>query len=291
MPALASVVFARITEFARRPVAEQARLRAQLEAALAVALADIDAASRVILDAPDGIAVAMLGDPAGALDIAQRCLNATAAGVPVAIAVNHGAIRFAQDEGNHQGLIGDAIGTASAIAHFAGPSRLFVSRSFRDALAEAAPGRAVSLRPAGVFTDGNVRTHELLAPDGGAVTRRRKILVAIGIVLICGIGTAAAMFRADVQRELHAGEPAVLAFDIHPDGDIYVNGFPRGKSPPLIEMQLEPGPHSVEVRRKGEPSARFNFELEPGKTRVVRHDFEPRIERGMLVRLWEAITR
>jgi hypothetical protein len=99
------------------------------------------------------------------------------------------------------------------------------------------------------------------------------------------------MFRDDVQREMHAGEPAVLAFDVHPDGDVFVNGFPRGKSPPLIEMQLEPGPHSVEVRRKGHDPVKFNFELEPGRTTTVRHDFEPRAKRGTLTRLWEAITR
>lgn len=290
MPALASVVFARIAEFARRPVAEQARLRAQLEAALAVSVSDVDPANRVVLDAPDGIAVAVLGDPAAALDIASRCLSANAAGIPLAIAVNHGAIRV-QDEDESHGLIGDAIGTASAIAHFAGPSRLFVSKSFRDALAEAAPGRAASLRPAGVFTDGNVRTHELFAPNPVAASRRRKILAALSVVLVAGIGTAAVMFRDDVQRELHAGEPAVLAFDVHPDGDIYVNGFPRGKSPPLIEMQLEPGPHSVEVRRKGHASVKVSMDLEPGQTTTVRHDFEPRSERGTFTRLWDAITR
>jgi hypothetical protein len=290
MPALASVVFARIAEFARRPVAEQARLRAQLEAALAVAMTDTATTDRVVLDAPDGVAVVVLGDPCGALDIAQRCLSATAAGVPVAIAVNHGAIRYAEDD-NHHGLIGDAIGTASAIAHFAGPARLFVSRSFREALSEAAPGRAVGLRPAGVFTDGNVRTHELFAPDAGAASRRRRILSGIGIVLIAGIGTAAGMYRDDVQRELHAGEPAVLAFDVHPEGDIFVNGFPRGKSPPLIEMQLEPGQHSVEVRRKGSDPVRFQFDLEPGRTTMVRHDFEPRAERSLFTRLWEAVTQ
>jgi hypothetical protein len=291
MPALASVVFARIAEFARRPVAEQARLRAQLEAALAVSLVDINPANRIVLDAPDGIAVAVLGDPAGALDIAQRCLSATTAGVPVAIAVNHGAIRYAQEDEDRVGLIGDAIGTASAIAHFAGPSRLFVSKTFHEALEEAAPGRAASLRPAGVFTDGNVRTHELFATDSAAASRRRKILAAVGIVLVAGIGTAAAMFRDDVQRELRAGEPAVLSFDVFPDGDVYVNGFPRGKSPPLIEMQLEAGPHSVEVRRKGQPSVKLSVELEPGKTTSVRHDFEPRPKRGVFTRLWDWITR
>ena len=166
-----------------------------------------------------------------------------------------------------------------------------MSRSFRDALAEAAPGRAASLRAAGVFTDGTVRTHELFAPNPGAASRRRKILAALGVVLVAGIGTAAVMFRGDVQRELHAGEPAVLAFDVHPDGDIYIDGYPRGKSPPLIEMQLEPGSHSVEVRRKGHASVRFNRQLEPGQTTTLRHDFEPRAQRGTFTRLWEAITR
>jgi hypothetical protein len=291
MPALASVVFAKIADFPRRTVAEQARFRAQLEAALAVALVDIDPANRVVLDAPDGIAVAVLGDAAGALDIARRCLNSTAAGVPISIAVNHGAILFANEDDDRHGLIGDAIGAASAIAHFAGPARLLVSKSFRDALSEAAPGSAASLRPAGVFTDGNVRTHELFTLGAESAPRRRKVLTGIGIVLIAVIGTAATLFRDDVQRELRAGDPAVLAFDIHPDGDIYVNGFPRGKSPPLIGMQLEPGQHSVEIRKKGHAAAKFNFQLEAGKTTTVRHDFEPRPERGLFTRLWDAITR
>ncbi|MGH8694740.1 MAG: hypothetical protein ACREVM_10995, partial [Burkholderiales bacterium] len=165
LPSLASVIFARITEFVRRPVAEQARLRAQLEAALAVSLDEFPAESRIVLDAPDGIAVVVLDDPAGALEIAQRCSRVTAAGVPVAIAINHGAVRPAQDDDGLKGLIGDAIGTAAAIAHYAGAGRLIVSRTFRDALAAAEPHRAVCLRPAGVFTDANVRTHELLSPD------------------------------------------------------------------------------------------------------------------------------
>jgi hypothetical protein len=62
LPALASVVFIRVTEFARRPVAEQARLRAQLESALAVALIRIPPQIRIILDAPDGMAIAVLGN-------------------------------------------------------------------------------------------------------------------------------------------------------------------------------------------------------------------------------------
>src|SRR6267142_524520 len=51
---LASVVFLKIQEYARRPVQEQARLRAQLEAVLAVTLAELAPEKRIVLDAADG---------------------------------------------------------------------------------------------------------------------------------------------------------------------------------------------------------------------------------------------
>jgi len=291
LPALASVVFARITEFVRRPVAEQARLRAQLEAALAVSLLGCSPDIRIVLDAPDGVAVAVLGNPGAALNIAQRCMSVAAAGVPLAIAVNHGAIRLAPDAAGHQGLIGDAIGTAAAIAHFAGAARLFVSRSFRDALAESAPARAAGLRPAGVFTDANVRTHELLAPDPAAAIRRRKILAAVGAAAMIALVAAAAATRDGIRRAVFADQPTAVAFDIRPDGDVFVDGVLRGKSPPVSELRLEPGLHTIEVRRKGYSPFRVNVDLEAGRSATVRHAFTPADERGLLRRLRDAVTR
>src|SRR2546423_15144120 len=79
---LASVVFLKIQEFARRPVQEQARLRAQLEAVVAVTTAELAPVSRIVLDAADGAAIVVLGDPKGALQLAERALAATAAGLP-----------------------------------------------------------------------------------------------------------------------------------------------------------------------------------------------------------------
>lgn len=273
LPALASVVFVRITEFARRPVAEQARLRAQLEAALAVALLRVPVRLRIILDAPDGMAIAVLGNPVAALDIAQRCMSASAAGVSMAVAVNHGAIRLAPDGSGHQGLIGDAVGTAAAIAHFAGPARLFVSRSFREALAEFSPARAISIRPAGIFTDANVRTHELFAPDTTSALRRRKILAAIGAVMLIGIFAVLAHFHDAIRRDLRAGQPAMLGFEIHPDGDIVVDGVARGKSPPVVKLRLEPGLHTVEVKRRGEIPFRTSVNLQAGRTTTIEFSF------------------
>lgn len=284
LPALASVVFIRITEFARRPVPEQARLRAQLESALAVALIRIPAQNRIILDAPDGMAIAVLDHPAGALDIAQRCMSASAAGVSMAVAINHGAIRLAPDENGHQGMIGDAVGTSSAIAHFAGPGRLFVSRSFREALAEAAPARAISIRPAGIFTDANVRTHELFAPDLASALRRRKILAGVGAGVLVGILAVLAYSHEAIRRDLRAGQPATLAFDLYPENEVIVDNVSHGWSPPLATLKLQPGTHTVELRRKGEVPFRTTVDLQAGRTKTLDYEFEDREPRSPLRR-------
>jgi hypothetical protein len=285
LPTLASVIFARITEFARRPVAEQARLRAQLEAALAVVLADIPPRSRIVLDAPDGIAIAVLDAPGTALDIAERWRSVYSAGVPVAIAVNHGAIRIAADDSGQPGMIGDAVGTAAALAHFAGPSRLFVSRAFRDALAGSEPARAVCLRPAGVFTDANVRTHELFAPDPGAIFRRRKVIAAVGAAAVFLVAVAIFLYRDAIHQEFRGNEPAVLAFDINPEGEVLVDRVSRGRSPPLRALELAPGPHNIEVRRRNYPPFRTYVELEAGRRTTVEITFSEGEEHGFFHRL------
>src|SRR5947199_7706071 len=91
---LASVVFLKIQEFARRPVQEQTRMRAQLEAVVAVTAAELAPAGRVVLDASDGIAVVVLGAPRATLRLAERALAASAAGLPLCAGVNHGAVRL-----------------------------------------------------------------------------------------------------------------------------------------------------------------------------------------------------
>ena len=79
----ASVVFLRIQDFARRPATEQARLRAQLQAVVAVTAAEIPPAGRAMLDAADGAAIVVLDHPHRALRLAERALNAVAAGLPL----------------------------------------------------------------------------------------------------------------------------------------------------------------------------------------------------------------
>jgi len=196
----ASVTFLKIQEFARRPVSEQARLRAQLIAVVAVTAAEIEPARRIMLDASDGVAVVVLGDPAAALRLGERALTAVAAGLPLSAGLNHGAVQIAESAGkggrknrSAEGMAGDGIAVAASIAGFASPPQLFASRAFRDALADAAPGREAALVPAGTFTDAGLRAHEVFRPDARAPRRRewryRGACVASALVLLgAGIG-------------------------------------------------------------------------------------------------------
>src|SRR2546430_6403809 len=169
---LAIVVFLKIQEFARRPVQEQARLKAQLEAVVAVTTAELAPVSRIVLDAADGAAIVVLGDPKGALRLAERARAATAARLPLCVGVNHGAVQLAPGGRDEDGMIGDGIAVAASVAEFASPSRLLMSRSFRDAMADASPGLESGLFPAGGFTHARLRTHQAFNPARPGAQRR-----------------------------------------------------------------------------------------------------------------------
>lgn len=190
--AMASVVFLKIHDFARRPVSEQARLRAQLEAVVAVTTADLESASRILLDASDGVAIVVLRDPRGALRLAGRALSAAAAGLPLSAGINHGAVRLIGN-GEPDAMVGDGIAVAAAVAQFAPPSQLRVSHAFRDALSDAVPGAESSLVPAGTATDSGLRRHELFTRDKRAAVRRGVRYSALSVaaalaLLAAGIG-------------------------------------------------------------------------------------------------------
>jgi class 3 adenylate cyclase len=194
---LASVVFLKIQDFARRSAQEQARLRAQLDAVVAVTTADLAHGGWIALDAADGIAIAVLADPVGALRLAQRALSAAAAGLPLCVGINHGAVQLTSGGKGGDGMTGDGIAVAASVAEFAASTRVLISRSFREALADTAPALDAGLSPAGVFTDAGLRTHELFFPDKGAAWRRRRRLLALGVAaaVVCigaGIGARAA---------------------------------------------------------------------------------------------------
>jgi hypothetical protein len=198
----ASVVFLKMQEFARRPVIEQTRLRAQLEAVVAVTIADIEPLSRIVLDASDGAAIVVLRDPERALSLAQRALTATAAGLPLSAGINHGVVQGAED-GKGEGMVGDGIAVAASVAEFASSGRLLTSRSFREALAESRPGLEAALVAAGTFTDRGLRTHELFGIDRQAPQRRQRryaALSALVVIALLGAGIAVRIAEEGQQR-------------------------------------------------------------------------------------------
>ena len=194
----ASVAFLKIHDFARRPVVEQARLRAQLEAVVAVTLPELAASGRVVLDAADGIALVVLGDPRGALRIAERTLAAGAAGLPLAIGITHGAVR---QTGNAaaEGLLGDGIAVAASIAELAGPQKLLLTREFRHALADAAPGAEAAVATAGTHTDASLRAHELYKPEPRAARRRSQRYGVATVLAVCALLGAGVAYRASIE--------------------------------------------------------------------------------------------
>jgi hypothetical protein len=137
----ASVAFLRIQDFARRPASEQARLRAQLDAVVAVTAAELPPERRIVLDASDGVVIVVLRDPRAALRLAESALAASSAGLPLSAGLNHGTLKTAGKKGG-DGLTGDGIAVAASIAQFTAPGRLLarVSRCDRRRRARAGSG-------------------------------------------------------------------------------------------------------------------------------------------------------
>ena len=185
---VASVVFLRIQDFASRSASEQARQRAQLEAVVAVTTAELAPASRIVLDASDGVVIVVFANPQGALRLAERALNASLAGLPLCAGLNHGAVRVLGGTGGEgQAMVGDGIAVAASVAQFAPAAELRASRAFREALADAVPGQEASLVPKGAASDASLRSHELFTRDRTELQRRRRTYAALSMTAVVAL--------------------------------------------------------------------------------------------------------
>jgi hypothetical protein len=273
----ATVVFFGLADFGAQPVAAQAKLKEGLEFALAAALAPIGAAERIIVETRDGAAVVLLDEPDAALDFGAR-VRAAAPALPLCIGINHGPVKLSLTGAHGPALVGDVLGAGAAVVGFAKPGATLVSRSYRDALAQAAPNRAKSLRPAGVFTDAAVRSHEVFAPGtDAAVSRRRRLFVfgALGAVCILGAGVVKRRARLRAEAEAAAHVPAVVSLAITPGGEILVDGRVRGMTPPLKTLELAPGRHDIVVRTGAHTPLTTRVDLAAGERFTLQHDFPP----------------
>jgi eukaryotic-like serine/threonine-protein kinase len=84
--------------------------------------------------------------------------------------------------------------------------------------------------------------------------------------------------RPAIDQPPTAVIPAVatarLAFAVSPWGEVYVDGKRRGVSPPLTEVSLAPGKHTVEIRNSSLPPYQERVELLADKTLKIKHKFQ-----------------
>jgi hypothetical protein len=272
IPVPASVLFLRLRAFHEQPVAEQARRREQLLKAARQAVAPWKDDQRVVLDAPDGLAIVGRGDPALALQAAAHAA-AACRDANVAIGLHYGPVKAEADAVAGARMAGEGLETAAAVAAFASDHPLLASLPFREALAARWPQRAKALRPAGEFVDDRLRSQTLYAFEPAAARRRalwRTLLGIAGVAIVLGAGYAGRAKRLEMEA---AQRPAIITLDVHPQGEVYLDGELKGTTPPLARLSIPAGPHSIELRSGRLKPVTMEVQLQPGEELQLKHTF------------------
>ena len=268
-PVYANVAFLRLPQFDTRSVVEQAALKEKLEARARDAIARIAADVRVVLDADDGLALVLFGDPALALEVAQAI--GADPDTAVQAGLNYGPLALTS-RGTDARVFGDGLAAAAAAARFAEPGKLLVTEDFAKVLGHHHPERAAGLATAGDFTDTRVRLHSFYTPDPrrGAMYRRKMLAYGMGgvaAILLAGLA------GREILHRLFPPLPAVVRFQVKPRGEIFVDGASKGRVPPLQEIEIPAGHHVIQLRNPGSPVFEQALDLAPGEKRVIIHTF------------------
>lgn len=270
-PVHAHVAFLRIPRFESLPASEQAQRKQRLEDAVLAAVAAVPPRERIVLDADDGLALVFFGDAEDALDATQAVRDHAGAGA-VQAGLNSGPLALTS-RGAEGRVYGDGLSAAAAAARFAEDGKLFVTEAFAQVLRESSPDRAREFGGAGDFTDTRVRIHKFYAPDPRlrAVRLRRITLYAVaGVVAILLVG----VIGRDLYQPLFQSRPAMLRLDVKPRAEVFVDGASVGRTPPLTEIEVAPGPRRLAFRQPGYKPAELAVELKPGERRTITQSLQ-----------------
>lgn len=69
------------------------------------------------------------------------------------------------------------------------------------------------------------------------------------------------------------GAAAVMSLVVLPWGEIYLDGRIQGISPPLIELQVAPGKHEIEIRNSSFPVYKQTVNVKAGEKFKIKHTF------------------
>jgi hypothetical protein len=246
-PVQASVVVLGMADFALRSPLEQATLRAQLEALTGVALQPLAVAQRVVLDAAGALAVVVLEGPVAAMALAERA-RAAAGELPLRVGVDYGPVAREEEPEGGTCIAGDGLDGALTLAEQADIGAILASSRFRATLdaAGAASGAARWQR------------------------RWRMVLFAGAAGLLVALGAGGRALRPPPPPPIY---PALLQFEIKPRGEVYVDGKKRGPTPPLVKVEVAPGPHTIEVRNGAFAPLQLDVHLASAERMTIRHEF------------------
>lgn len=85
--------------------------------------------------------------------------------------------------------------------------------------------------------------------------------------------------RASAQRyrpDLAANQSGLVRLRIQPWASVRIDGKPLGSTPPLTELTLDTGSHSIEFSNGTLPPFRQSIQLRAGETTTITYDFEAR---------------
>jgi hypothetical protein len=268
-PVFANVAFLRIPDFDARPVGEQAALKDALERRVRESIASLDPGERVVLDAEDGLALVLFGEPGKALQTARALQESRE--VPLQVGLNHGPLALS-DQGSGERVFGDGLTSAAAAARFAQPERLLVTQDFAKALERRDPALAMELANAGDFTDTRVRQRSFYTPQAKLASEYRRRMLAVGVlgtVAILSLGWGA----REAAKRLFPPPPAIVKLNVKPRGEVYVDGNFSGRIPPLRELSLPAGVHAIEIRNPGFTPYQATLEVRSGEQASITHTF------------------
>lgn len=160
---ICSIVFIDVVEFSKKSVADQMRIKDELNRLLAQALKDVPTKDRIILDTGDGAAVSFLGDPEEGLYLGLALRDAVAVGSALRLrtGINLGPVRLVKDINNQPNIIGDGINVAQRVMSFAETGQVLVSRSYYEVVSALSSDYAKLFSYGGPRTDKHVREHEV----------------------------------------------------------------------------------------------------------------------------------
>lgn len=77
-----------------------------------------------------------------------------------------------------------------------------------------------------------------------------------------------------VETAPAAGAQGFVTFDIVPWGEVLVDNKPAGVAPPLAELKLPAGRHTIEIRHGELPAVAATVDIDPAKPLRIRHRFQ-----------------